>query len=111
MLEANPEINVFTGIAFPENTDTAFDYSQLSDEQKMSLASMSQDEMATYIETYTENMSATYEDNLKRLGSVSLDNPDYIYTVDIKKIHGFIMAYSNGDIIDIGTMKKENSDE
>ena len=34
-------------------------------------------------------------------------NPDYIHTLDIKKIHGFIMTYNNGDVIDIGTMKKE----
>lgn len=73
----NKNQNIFTGSNF--QTNKKFDMNSLSDEQKMSLASMSQDEMATYIETYTENMSATYEDNLKKLGSVSLDNPDYIY--------------------------------
>ncbi len=73
----NKDKNIFTGSEF--QTNKKFDMSSLSDEQKMALASMSQEEMATYIETYTENMSATYEDNLKKLGSVSLDNPDYIY--------------------------------
>ena len=73
----NKEQNIFTRSNF--QTNKKFDMNSLSDEQKMSLASMSQEEMATYIETYTENMSATYEDNLKKLGSVSLDNPDYIY--------------------------------
>ena len=73
----NKDKNIFTGSNF--QTNKKFDMNSLSDEQKMFLASMSQDEMATYIETYTENMSATYEDNLKKLGSVSLDNPDYIY--------------------------------
>ena len=73
----NKDQNIFTGSNF--QTNKKFDMNSLSDEQKMSLASMSQEEMATYIETYTENMSATYEDNLKKLGSVSLDNPDYIY--------------------------------
>lgn len=73
----NKNQNIFTGSNF--QTNKKFDMNSLSDEQKMSLASMSQEEMATYIETYTENMSATYEDNLKKLGSVSLDNPDYIY--------------------------------
>lgn len=73
----NKNQNIFTRSNF--QTNKKFDMNSLSDEQKMSLASMSQDEMATYIETYTENMSATYEDNLKKLGSVSLDNPDYIY--------------------------------
>lgn len=73
----NKDQNIFTGSNF--QTNKKFDMNSLSDEQKMSLASMSKEEMATYIETYTENMSATYEDNLKKLGSVSLDNPDYIY--------------------------------
>lgn len=73
----NKDKNIFTGSDF--QTNKKFDMNSLSDEQKMALASMSQEEMATYIETYTENMSATYEDNLKKLGSVSLDNPDYIY--------------------------------
>ena len=73
----NKDKNIFTGSNF--QTNKKFDMNSLSDEQKMALASMSQEEMATYIETYTENMSATYEDNLKKLGSVSLDNPDYIY--------------------------------
>lgn len=73
----NKDKNIFTGSNF--QTNKKFDMNSLSDEQKASLASMSQEEMATYIETYTENMSATYEDNLKKLGSVSLDNPDYIY--------------------------------
>lgn len=73
----NKDKNIFTGSDF--QTNKKFDMNSLSDEQKMALASMSQEDMATYIETYTENMSATYEDNLKKLGSVSLDNPDYIY--------------------------------
>ena len=73
----NKDKNIFTGSNF--QTNKKFDMNSLSDEQKMALASMSQEEMATYIETYTENMSTTYEDNLKKLGSVSLDNPDYIY--------------------------------
>ena len=73
----NKNQNIFTRSNF--QTNKKFDMNSLSDEQKMSLASMSQEEMATYIETYTENMSATYEDNLKKLGLVSLDNPDYIY--------------------------------
>ncbi len=73
----NKDKNIFTGSDF--QTNKKFDMNSLSDEQKAAFASMSQEKMATYIETYTENMSATYEDNLKKLGSVSLDNPDYIY--------------------------------
>ena len=31
----SPNINVFTGIEFPENQNSSFDYSQLTDEQRM----------------------------------------------------------------------------
>ncbi len=74
----NPDINVFTGIAFPENTDATFDYSQLSDEQKMYMATLSQEELAELMKTYSANASATYESNLEKLGVVDLNNPSTI---------------------------------
>ncbi len=73
---ANPEINVFTGSNF--QTKTTFDMNSLTTEQKMKLASMSQEELAAYIKSYTENMSSSYEENLRKLGIASLDNPDTI---------------------------------
>lgn len=74
----NPEINVFTGIAFPEITDATFDYSQLSDEQKMYMASLSQEELAELMQTYSSNANATYESNLTTLGVVDLNKPSAI---------------------------------
>ena len=74
----NPEINVFTGIAFPEDTDATFDYSQLSDEQKMYMASLSQEELADLMQTYSSNAKATYDTNLTQLGVVDLDKPSAI---------------------------------
>ena len=37
----SPNINVFTGIEFPENQNSSFDYSQLTDEQRMYMATLS----------------------------------------------------------------------
>ena len=96
----NPEINVFTGIAFPENTDTAFDYSQLSDEQRMYMASLSQEELADLMETYSSNAKATYETNLTALGVVNLEKPSMIniYPKDFESkdmISNIITDYNN----------------
>ena len=74
----NPEINVFTGIAFPEDTEATFDYSQLSDDQKMYMASLSQEELADLMQTYSSNAKATYDSNLTTLGVVDLDKPSTI---------------------------------
>ncbi len=101
----NKDKNIFTGSDFQANKK--FDMNSLSDEQKMALASMSQEEMATYIETYTENISATYEDNLKKLGSVSLDNPDYIYLYP----KDFVSKESIVKIIDKYNDGKEEKDQ
>ena len=98
--KANPEINVFTGIAFPENTNTTFDYSQLSDEQKMYMASLSQKELSELMQTYTANANATYDSNLKKLGAVDLNKPSAIniYPKDFDSkdmISNIITDYNN----------------
>ena len=74
----NPDINVFTGTEFPEDPNEAFDFSSLTDEQRMYLASLSQEEMAALMQQYTENASATYEGNLEKMGVVDLDSPSAI---------------------------------
>lgn len=76
--KGNPDINVFTGTEFPEDPDEAFDFSSLTDEQRMYLASLSQEEMAALMQQYTENASATYEGNLEKMGVVDLDSPSAI---------------------------------
>ena len=74
----NPDINIFTGIEFPEDTDAKFDFSSLTDEQRMYMASLSEEELANLMQQYTENASATYEGNLEKMGVVDLDSPSSI---------------------------------
>ena len=42
------------------------------------MQNMSDAELAEYMKSYTENVAATYEDNLKKLGISDKDNPDKI---------------------------------
>lgn len=98
--KANPEINVFTGIKFPENTNGTFDYTQLSNEQKAYMATLSEAELAQLMQTYSNNASATYDNNLSQLGVVDLDNPSTInlYPKDFEskdKIADIITDYNN----------------
>lgn len=74
----NPDINVFTGTEFPEDPDEPFDFSSLTTEQQMYLASLSQEEMAALMQQYTENAKATYEGNLEKMGVVDLSKPSSI---------------------------------
>ncbi len=72
----NDQINIFTGQKF--QAKDSFDLNDLSGKELANLQKMSREEMALYIQTMSENISATYEQNLKKLGSVALDNPDFI---------------------------------
>ena len=74
----NPDINVFTGTEFPEAPNASFDFSSLTDEQRMYMASLSEEELANLMQQYTENASATYEGNLEKMGVVDLDSPSSI---------------------------------
>ena len=74
----NQDINVFTGAEFPEDPNASFDFSSLTDEQRLYLASLSEEEMAALLQQYTENASATYEGNLEKMGVVDLDAPSSI---------------------------------
>ena len=73
---ANKDINVFTGNKFRENSK--FDINDLSYEQMMAMQNMSEAELSEYIQVYSENATATYEDNLLKLGVSEIDNPDTI---------------------------------
>ena len=71
--------NVFTGLDFPEeNSQGKFDYNSLSDEQKAYMATLSEEELANLMETYSNNVNASYDDNLSKLGVVDLDTPSTI---------------------------------
>lgn len=75
----NPEVNIFTGMNFPkEDEKTKFDYSNLSQEQKEYMSSLSSEELAKIMQSFTENQNATYEDNLKKLGAINLNKPSGI---------------------------------
>jgi len=71
----NPDINIFTNMEF---SDEKLDMNNLTMEQKQYFASMSQEELAEFIKNYSETAGASYEDNLKTLGIVELDNPSTI---------------------------------
>lgn len=74
----NPDINVFTGTEFPEDPNARFDFTSLTDEQRMYMASLSEEELANLMQQYTENANATYEGNLEKMGVVDLDSPSSI---------------------------------
>ena len=74
----NSNINVFTGIEFQENQNSSFDYSQLTDEQRMYMATLSEAELAELMKNYAENSTATYDSNLSTLGVVDLNKPSTI---------------------------------
>lgn len=69
----NKKINIFTGTKFADGKKA--DYSNLTDEQKAYIASLSQEELAEFMANYSDTYGATYEDNLKKLGIVDLDDP------------------------------------
>lgn len=99
--KADIDTNVFTGLKFP-NTDESktFNYSQLSNEQKLAMSKLSNEELAKMMETYTENTNASYDSNLKKLGAVDLSNPKTIniYPKDFEskeKISNAIEEYNS----------------
>ncbi|MDB7985470.1 ABC transporter ATP-binding protein/permease [Faecalicoccus pleomorphus] len=72
----HPDTNVLTGTAFSDGEEMSI--SKLTPEQQMAMASMSQEELMSYMSTYNENLNATYESNLQKLGYIDLDNPTKI---------------------------------
>ena len=70
------DINVFTGQKF-QNKDS-FNINDLSKEEMAAMQKMSQEELALYVQTLSDNITATYEQNLRKIGAVFLDDPDYI---------------------------------
>ena len=74
--KADPDTNVFTGTQF--GTDESLDMSSLTAEQRMQFAAMSEQELAQFMSDYSENMNATYESNLEKMGAVDLERPSTI---------------------------------
>ncbi len=71
----NKDINVFTGRAF---SDDKFDMNHLSDEEKMQLAALSQDQIMEYMNTMRENANSTYASNMIKLGAIDRNTPSSI---------------------------------
>ena len=72
-----PEINVFSGLEFPKDDKDA-GYDSLTREQKMAISQMSSEEITKIMETYVQNKNATYENNLKTLGAIDIEEPTSI---------------------------------
>lgn len=87
---ASPNINVFTGKEFSSAASAVpgagFDYSKLSPEEQAYMASLSQEELAGVIASYSEMTGSTYEENIKKLGICDLAKPSTIniYPVDFE---------------------------
>ena len=74
----NSEVNVFTGLKFPDENTKTFDYSQLSNEQKMQMATLTPEELSEMMETYNNSINATYDSNLEKLGAIDINKPSSI---------------------------------
>ena len=76
---ANKEINVFSGLEFPEDgEDENFDMNSLSQEQKMQLSMLSTEEIADLMQAYKENANASYDSNMEKLSAIDLNSPTSI---------------------------------
>lgn len=74
--KTNPNINIFTQTEFASGQKMSM--SNLTNEQMMQLSSMSQEELMNYMNTYNENINATYDSNLTKLGVVDYSIPTKI---------------------------------
>ncbi len=71
--------NVFTGLEFNEDeTSKTFDINSLSDEEKMYMMSLSQEELASLMAAYAENANATLDSTLEKIGYVDIEEPSMI---------------------------------
>ena len=73
----NKDINVFSGLKFPTNEDTAT-MENLTAEQRLAMSKLSSEEIAQMMETYSTNKDANYEKNLQKLGAVDIETPTSI---------------------------------
>ncbi len=96
--EANPTINVFTGKEFAKDPKP-FNSADLTEEEKIQLAKMTPEQQAQYIQQYNDNLAATYEENLAKLGVIDKSKPAAIefYTSSFQQkqeLKDFINAYN-----------------
>lgn len=96
--QEHKDTNIFTNRPFGENKKMSL--TDLTEEQKMMLASMSQDELMQYMDSYNENVNATYASNMIKLGAIDKDDPTGINIYadtfeDKEKIGDLITAYND----------------
>lgn len=99
--KTNPNINIFTQTEFASGQKMSM--SNLTNEQMMQLSSMSQEELMNYMNTYNENINATYDSNLTKLGVVDYSTPTkislYASSFDGKeKLSDLITSYNKKQI-------------
>lgn len=70
------DINIFTGVKFNEHKKLSMN--DLTKEQQAMMANLSQAELSQYITTYNDNLNATYDSNLMKLGAIDLNSPNSI---------------------------------
>jgi len=96
----NKDINVFSGLKFPEEGENKkFDYNSLTQQQKMQMSMLSSEEIPQLMEAYKENINASYEGNMEKLAAVDLNTPTSIsiYPKDFEskgKIEAAIEEYN-----------------
>ena len=105
--EANPTLNVFTGKEFAKDPKP-FNSADLTEEEKIQLAKMTPEQQAQYVQQYNDNLAATYEENLAKLGVIDKSKPAAIefYTSSFQQkqeLKDFINAYN--------TAKKDAGDD
>jgi len=105
--EAKPTINVFTGKEFAKDPKP-FNSADLTEEEKIQLAKMTPEQQAQYVQQYNDNLAATYEENLAKLGVIDKSKPAAIefYTSSFQQkqeLKDFINAYN--------TAKKDAGDD
>ena len=75
----NTEKNVFSGLDFPKDREeTVQNYGTLTQEQQIAMRNLSNEQIAQLMQAYTENRTASYEKNLKKMGAVDLNTPTNI---------------------------------
>ena len=94
----NQNINVFTNKEF---TTDEFNINSLSNQEKVYLATLTQEQLAELLKNYQNNASATYENNLAKLGIVDLEHPStiniYAKDFDSKEILSDLISEYNKD--------------
>ncbi len=95
--KTNKDTNIFTGLDF--GSEQKFNMSSLTPEQQQYIATLSPEELTALIEQYSDNETATYESNIKKIGAPEFDSPSdiNIYPVDFESkeaIQDLIIEYN-----------------